>query len=115
MVRDSIIYTGRSEIISYIGSYHASTFGALSISGISLNMKRRLGPLLPETYHIPYPDCGHCYFGKRKETCSMECFQFIERSMDSHIPPEEVAAIIIEPIAGDFGFIEPSEEYFRKT
>lgn len=107
-------FTGRSRIISYMGSYHGSTFGALSVSGISLNMKRKLGPLLPEIHHIPYPDCSDCYFGKTRDTCSLECFHFIERSMDTHIPPEEVAAFIIEPIAGDLGFVEPPEEYFRK-
>jgi len=107
-------FTGRSKIISYMGSYHGSTFGALSVSGISLNMKRKLGPLLPEIYHMPYPNCNDCCFGKSRDTCLMECFSFIERSMANHIPPEEVAAVIIEPIAGDLGFVEPPEEYFRK-
>lgn len=107
-------YTGRSKIISYMGSYHGSTFGALSVSGISLNMKRKLGPLLPEVYHMPYPNCSDCCFGKSRDICSMECFSFIERSMATHIPPEEVAAVIIEPIAGDLGFVEPPVEYYRK-
>lgn len=107
-------YSGRSKIISYKGSYHGSTYGALSLSGISLNMKRKIGPLLPEIYHMPYPNCRNCDFGKSFKDCSIECLGYIERAFETYIPPEEVAAIIIEPIAGDLGFIEPPEPYYKR-
>lgn len=106
-------YTNRSKIISFTGSYHGSTYGAISVSAISLNMKRKIGPLLPEVYHMPYPNCFRCEFGKEEQDCSRECFKFFINSFNTYIPVEEVAGIIIEPIAGDLGFIEPPKDYMQ--
>lgn len=107
-------FTGRPKIVSFTGSYHGSTYGAISVSAISLNMKRKIGPLLPEVFHLPYPDCFRCPFGKEVNSCHRECFKFFEDAFKTYIPPEEVAAIIIEPIAGDLGFVEPPMDYMEK-
>lgn len=107
-------YTSRSKIISFTGAYHGSTFGALSVSAISLNMKRKIGPLLAEVYHMPYPDCYRCRFNAEPENCSLDCLQFFKDALESYIPPEEVAAILIEPIAGDLGFVEPPVRYMKQ-
>lgn len=107
-------YTGRTKIISFIGAYHGSTYGALSLSAISLNMRRKIGPLVPEIYHMPYPDCYRCIFGKSKENCSLECLEYMKMSLLNYIPPEEVAAILIEPIAGDIGFVLPPQRYMEE-
>lgn len=104
-------YTKRPGIISYIGSYHGSTYGAISASAISLNMKRAIGPLLPNVSHMPYPDCYRCPLGHDPDTCRLDCFHYLEMALTTHIPPEETAAIIMEPIAGDIGFIEPPQAY----
>ncbi|NCC59240.1 MAG: aminotransferase class III-fold pyridoxal phosphate-dependent enzyme, partial [Synergistales bacterium] len=48
--------TKRSKIIAFIRAYHGSTFGAMSLSGVSLPMVRGMGPLVPDIYHVPYPD-----------------------------------------------------------
>lgn len=107
-------YTGRTKIISFIGGYHGSTYGAISLSAISLNMKRKIGPLLPEIYHMPYPNCYRCAFGKKKESCFMECLEYMKIAFENYIPSEEVAAIIIEPIAGDLGFVVPPQKYMEE-
>lgn len=107
-------YTKRTKIISFIGSYHGSTYGAISLSAISLNMRKEIGPLLPEIYHMPYPDCYRCAFGKKKESCSLECIEYMKTAFKTYIPPEEVAAIVIEPIAGDIGFVVPEQKYMKK-
>lgn len=107
-------YTSRSKIISFTGSYHGSTYGAISASAISLNMKRKIGPLLPEVYHLPYPNCFRCDFDKEVKTCERTCLKFFSNALDTYIPPEEVAAIIIEPIAGDLGFVEPPADYIKE-
>ena len=70
--------TGRPKILSFLGSYHGTTYGALTLSGIGLNMKRRLGPLVPEVYHIPYADCYRCYFGLEYPSCNMRCIEYIK-------------------------------------
>lgn len=105
-------FTGRPKIVSFTGSYHGSTYGAISVSAISLNMKRKIGPLLPEVFHLPYPNCFRCEFNGEVNSCGRECFKFLENAFNTYIPSEEVAAVIIEPIAGDLGFVEPPKDYW---
>ncbi len=104
-------FTKRQKIISYYRSYHGTTYGALSLSGVSLAMRRHMGPFLPEVYHIPFPDCYRCRQNPPYPDCGMECFQDLRRLLDTIAPPEEVAALFIEPIQGDSGVIVPPQEY----
>lgn len=107
-------YTDRSKIISFIGAYHGSTYGAISLTANNLDMRRKIGPFLPEIYHMPYPNCYRCEFGKEKEKCSLECLDYMKHAFKTYIPPREVAAIIIEPILGDLGFIVPPKVYLKE-
>lgn len=97
-------YTGRSKIISMMGAYHGSTYGAISASALSLNMNRKIGPLLSEFYHFRYPDKDHKW---------EDCIADIKDAFKMYLPPEEVAAILIEPIAGDMGLIIPPKEWLK--
>lgn len=106
-------YTGRTKIISYIGAYHGATYGAISLTAINTDMRKKIGPLLGEIYHMPYPNCYRCAFGL-KNACSLECLEFMKYALKTYIPPEEVAAIIIEPILGDLGFIVPPQKYMNE-
>lgn len=114
MIKFARAYTKRSKIISFIQSYHGSTYGAISLSALSLNMRKKIGPLLPEIHHIQYPDCYRCRFGKEKGKCKLECINELEIAFEHFIPAEEVAAIVMEPIAGDMGLIIPPKEYMNK-
>ncbi|MBS3995489.1 MAG: aspartate aminotransferase family protein [Alkaliphilus sp.] len=104
-------YTGRRTIVSFIGAYHGSTYGALSLSAISLNMRRKIGPLLSDIEHIEYPDCYRCRYEKEVVSCSLECMLAFEKALATYCPPEEIAAVIIEPIQGDGGLIVPPKKY----
>jgi 4-aminobutyrate aminotransferase len=105
------IFTNRKKIIAFLRSYHGSTYGALSLSAISLNMRRKLGPYLPEIYHIPFPDCYRCPLGNHYPDCKLACLEYFKMLMQTMIPPEEIAAVIIEPIQGDAGIIIPPDPY----
>lgn len=107
-------FTGRTKIISFIGAYHGATYGAISLTAINLDMRRKIGPLLPEIYHMPYPNCYRCAFGQKEGSCSLECLEYMKSALKTYIPPEEVAAIIIEPILGDLGFIVPPKNYMKE-
>ena len=101
-------YTNRQKIVSFFRSYHGSTYGALSLSAISLNMRRKMGPFLPEIYHIPFPDCYRCPFGRNYPSCNGICWEQIENIyFKTILPPEEVAAIVVDPILGDAEIIIP--------
>ncbi|BCV23902.1 MAG: 4-aminobutyrate aminotransferase [Bacillota bacterium] len=106
-------YTGRPKIISFIRSYHGSTYGSITLSAVSLNMRRKIGPLLPEVEHIPYPDCYRCPFGQQHGSCSLECLEYVRFAFANYIPPDEVAAVIMEPIQGDAGIVVPPVEYVK--
>lgn len=106
-------YTGKNKIISFCESYHGSTYGALSISAISTNMRRKIGPLLSDVYHFNYPDCLRCKYSRQENDCDMECLKEIEYAFNYYLPSEEVAAIFFEPIAGDAGLIVPPKKYVK--
>jgi 4-aminobutyrate aminotransferase len=107
-------YTGRKIIISFIGAYHGATYGAISLSAISSNMRRKIGPLLPDIEHIKYPECYRCDYNKDCHTCNLECLNDFKAALNNHIPADEVAAIIMEPIAGDAGLIVPPKKYVNE-
>ena len=104
--------TGRSKILSFLGSYHGTTYGAITLSGVGLNMKRGLGPLVPDVYHVPYADCYRCYFGLEHPSCSLRCVEYIKTLFEMLIPPDETAAFILEPIQGDAGIVIPPREFW---
>lgn len=114
MIKLARAYTGRKKIISFIQSYHGSTYGAISLSALSLNMRRKIGPLVPEIHHIPYPDCYRCAFSKEAKSCNLECLKQLETAFLHYIPVEEVAAVIMEPIAGDAGLVVPPQKYMDR-
>lgn len=107
-------FTRRPKIISFFNSYHGQTYGATSLSAVTIRMSRRIGPLLPEIYHVHYPDCYRCPFKLECPECGYYCIDYIEKMFKVLIPSDEVAGIFVEPIQGDAGVIVPPELYHRK-
>ena len=107
-------YTGRPKIISFIRSYHGSTYGAISLSAISLNMVRKIGPLLPEIYHMPFPDAYRNPLGGVPRDAGRDCLNYLRYAFENYLPPDEVAAVIIEPIQGDAGIVVPLKDYMQQ-
>src|SRR5262245_738596 len=98
-------HTGRSRVIAFLGAFHGRTYGAMSLSGSKLVHRRGFSPLVPDIHHVPFPrSCpaspGTC--AGAGETCRM--VQDIEEIMHRVAPPEEVAAVFIEPIQGEGGY-----------
>jgi len=108
------VATGRPKIVSFIRSYHGSTFGALSLSAVALPMARKIGPLLPEVFHVPYPDPYRTPFpGMTPDQVSDYCIQQIQIAFENYMPADEVAAFIIEPIQGDAGLVVPPVKFMK--
>ncbi len=105
--------TKRQGIIAFTGAFHGRTMGAASLTTSSIRYRRRYPPFLPSVYHSPYPYCYRCYFGQAPDTCGMECYLHIERMLKHIIPPEEVAAIIMEPILGEGGYVVPPKGFLK--
>lgn len=96
--------TGRQGIISFTGAFHGRTMGAVSVTASSAKYRNRYHPLLPSVYQVPYPYCFRCPFGCRPDTCDLRCLEYLRGTMKCLIYPEEVAAIIIEPVLGEGGY-----------
>jgi 4-aminobutyrate aminotransferase len=105
--------TGRDKFIAFLGGFHGRTMGALSLTARKAVQRRGFGPLVPGVFHAPYPNCYRCPFGRVPDNCAVECAKFIEDTLLKTVaPPEEVAAIVIEPVQGEGGYVVPPRKFF---
>ncbi|MBR2277535.1 aspartate aminotransferase family protein [Leuconostoc gasicomitatum] len=111
MIKFARGFTGRQYIVSFTGAYHGSTYGALSISGVSLNMARHIGPLLPGIVKVPFPDQTQRLLGESDDDFSERLFKQFKLPFETYLPADEVALVIIEPIQGDGGIIKAPQKY----
>jgi 4-aminobutyrate aminotransferase len=107
-------HSGRDKFIAFLGAFHGRTMGALSLTGSKVTQRRGFGPMLP-VQHIPYAYCYRCAYGKEPSTCNVECVKVIEDTLFKTIlPAEEVAAIVVEPIQGEGGYLVPPVKFHEE-
>lgn len=105
-------HTKREQTLAFFGAFHGRTMGALSLTASKVIQKKNYSPLVPGITHVPYPNCYRCPVGACHPTCGAACVTWIEDPLfRSTIPPEEVAAIFVEPIQGEGGYIVPPPEF----
>jgi len=101
-------HTRRQNVIAFFGAFHGRTMGALSLTASKPQQKRRFAPLVPGVTHVRYPDVYRgCSGGAQDaEAFALGCARYIEDKLFKTIlPPEEVAAIFIEPVQGEGGYV----------
>lgn len=106
-------FTGRQAILCFEGAFHGRTMLGLSLTS-KVTYKSGFGPFCGEMYRVPYAYCYRCPIGREYPTCESACADLIEEAFRSHVAPSDVAAVIIEPILGEGGFVVPPPEYFKK-
>jgi 4-aminobutyrate aminotransferase len=107
--------TGRSNIIAFLGGFHGRTMGSLSLTSSKAIQRRGFGPLMPGVYHAPYADCYRCPLGLNAASCAAECLDFIDQQIFVHlVSPDEVAAIIVEPIQGEGGYVVAPDQFLQR-
>jgi len=108
-------HSRRQLFIAFISAFHGRTVGALSFTASKPTQRRSFFPLMPGVTHVPY---GYCYRCPHKLTfpeCHYWCVDFIdEYVLQKYIPPEDTAAILVEPIQGEGGYVVPPPEYFQR-
>lgn len=110
-------HTGRQHIIAFLGAFHGRTMGALSLTASKPQQKRRFAPLVPGVTHVRYP---YAYRGctggpQEEEAFALGCARYIEEKLFKTIlPPEEVAAIFVEPIQGEGGYVVAPDNFLRE-
>src|SRR4026207_1793832 len=99
-------HTKRQGIIAFLGSFHGRSMGSLSLTASKVIQRRGFGPLLPGVYHARYPD-PYRFKGSADE-CAGECLSYIRDQLFVQlVAPDEVAAIVVEPIQGEGGYVVP--------
>jgi 4-aminobutyrate aminotransferase len=100
-------HTKRQQVIAFLGAFHGRTMGALSLTASKPQQKRRFSPLVPGVTHVPYPDIYRGAIGAQDtDAFALSCARYIEdRLFKTVLPPEEVAAIFVEPIQGEGGYV----------
>lgn len=109
------INTGRHSIISFQGSYHGMTTGALSVTS-RLSNREGVPPLVPGVHFMPYCSSYRCPMGcNEKEKCEFECINFFQNALENpHSGIDKPSAIIIEPIQGEGGTYIPKNSWLEK-
>lgn len=107
-------HTGRQGIISFTGGFHGRTLGAISLTSSNVHYRARYHPLLPSVYHVQYPYCYRCALGRHPSTCDTECLNSLHYLFEQEISPREVAAIIIEPVLGEGGYVPAPKTYLER-
>jgi 4-aminobutyrate aminotransferase len=108
-------HTKRELNIAYFGAFHGRTMGALSLTASKTIQKKHYNPLVPGITHIPYAYCYRCPYHLTYPDCDLYCANWIEDTLfRTTLPPEEVAAIFVEPIQGEGGYIVPPPDFHKK-
>ena len=107
--------TGRTNLIAFVGGFHGRTMGALSLTASKAVQRHGFGPLVPGVEHAQYADCYRCPVGAKPETCAAECLDPLEKQMLVQlVSPEDVAAIIVEPIQGEGGYLVAPNQFLQR-
>ena len=108
-------YTRRQNIIAFLGAFHGRSMGSLSVTASKVAQRRYFSPLVPGVYHAPYPDPYRAPAGASADACAAASIRFIEDQLFVHlIAPDEVAAVIVEPIQGEGGYIVPPDAFLQQ-
>jgi len=108
-------YTQRELNIAFFGAFHGRTMGALSLTASKTIQKKHYNPFVPGITHVPYPYCYRCAYNLTYPSCDLECIRWIEETLFKTImPAEEVAALFVEPIQGEGGYVVPPPEFHQR-
>jgi 4-aminobutyrate aminotransferase len=100
-------------MIAFRGAFHGRTFGALSLTSSKVTQRAGFAPLVPGVHHVDYPYCVRCPLRPADGTCCRQPLDQLERLFQHTVAPHEVAAIVVEPILGEGGYVLPPPEFLR--
>lgn len=104
-------HTGRSAVITFENAFHGRTLLGMTLTSKVSPYKLGFGPFAPEVYRVASPYCYRCPLGKASPGCALACLEAVERAIRIDLGEDQVAAVIIEPVQGEGGFIPLPEGY----
>ncbi|MBU8895298.1 acetyl ornithine aminotransferase family protein [Corallococcus sp. M34] len=109
-------HTRRQYVVAFKGGFHGRTYGAISLNSSKVAQRAFFGPLLPGVIHLPYANPYHCPNGCAPGTCGDACNPALALEREwfvNHVDPREVAAIFVEPILGEGGYVVPPASFLQ--
>jgi 4-aminobutyrate aminotransferase len=108
-------YTKRHNVIAFMGSFHGRTMGSLSLTSSKITQRKGFGPLVPGVFHSHYANCYRCPVKLSPGSCAAECVDRITDEILVYlVSPDEVAAIVVEPIQGEGGYVVPPAKFHER-
>jgi 4-aminobutyrate aminotransferase len=107
-------HTGRDKFIAFHGCFHGRTMGSLSLTASKAVQRKNFGSLLADVFHTPYPNTYRGVAGGRPENAAADALACIEEELFKRlVDPQEVAAIFVEPIQGEGGYLPAPAEFLQ--
>lgn len=110
-------YTGRQNVIAFYGAFHGRSMGALSLTASKVVQRDGFGVMVPGVHHVPFNNPYRCMHGREEAACREHCIcaDFIEDVLFKRtVAPDSVAAIVLEPIQGEGGYIVPDARFVQQ-
>ena len=104
----------KKALIAFEGGFHGRTLLCLSLTSKAKPYKVHLGPFAPDVYRVPFAYCYRCPLKMQYPQCDVACADLLERTFKLFVPPDDVAAVVIEPVQGEGGFVVPPKEYLPR-
>lgn len=106
-------HSGRGQFVAFLGAFHGRTMGSLSLTASKSLQKKGFFPMMPGVHHMPYAYCYRCAYGETPDKCAVECVEAIESELfRTKLPPQDCAAIFVEPVQGEGGYVVPPKKFF---
>jgi len=105
--------TERPGIIAFTGSFHGRTYGAISVTSVKSKYRSHYEPFVPGVYFADFANPFRCPIGNTAEDAVNWALESVEKIFNYYIPAEQVAAILVEPIQGEGGYIVPPPEFLQ--
>lgn len=106
-------HTGRPGVLSFHDAFHGRTYMALSLTGRVHPYKVGFGPFMPEVYHAPFANCYRCPLSLKYPDCGVACLELVEDVLQTQTSPDRLAALVMEPVQGEGGFVVPPKEFVQ--
>ncbi len=107
-------HTKKAGIIAFENAFHGRTLLTMTLTSKVKPYKFGFGPLASDVHRMPYAYCYRCPFDRKYPQCDVACADYLNEFFITHVAPESTAAVIVEPVQGEGGFIAPPPEYFPR-
>jgi 4-aminobutyrate aminotransferase len=105
----------RKRFLAFTGAFHGRTMGAVSLTASKVVQRERYFPMMPGVSHVPFAYCYRCPYKQEYPSCDLWCVKIIEEIyFQQLVPPEQVAALFMESVQGEGGYIVPPEGWVKE-